>query len=585
MIESLKRLLAHLSRRRRLQLVLLSVMVVLTSFAEVLSIGAVLPFLGALAEPEKIFQHPVVQPMVQFLELSESSQILFPLTVVFGVAAIFAGAMRLTLLWAQARFSSALGTDFSISIFRRTLFQPYSVHIARNSGDVISAISIKTTVVVFQTLFPLLVLVSSFIVLIAILFFLLYVEPMVALSAICGFAGIYAVVVGLTKNRMFSYGERVNREQNNVIRALQEGLGGVRDILIDGSQSTFCEIYRGSDFSLRRAQANMLIIGNGPRFGVEALGMVLITFLAFTFTGQHQGISSVIPLLGALALGAQRMLPAMQQMYASWTAINGSQVTLSDVLDLLDQPLPAYADEPYPQPIPFNSSIAVSNLGYRYLDSEPWVLRDLTLEFPKGARVGFIGATGSGKSTLLDVIMGLLLPTEGFLFVDGVKVYSGNYRAWQTRIAHVPQSIFLTDSSIAENIAFGVPPNLIDLERVRHAAEQAQISQVIECWDCKYETLVGERGVRLSGGQRQRIGIARALYKQADVVIFDEATSSLDSETEHAVMEAIENLDINLTIIIVAHRLSTLKNCSMIIELESGRVKRTGSYEEIVGVT
>lgn len=583
MIESLERLWLHLSRRRRLELFLLLVMVVLTSFAEVLTIGAVLPFLGALAEPEKIFHHPVVQPIVLVLELSEPSQLLFPLTVAFGLAAIFAGAMRLTLLWAQARYSSAIGTDFGISIFRRTLYQPYSVHVSRNSGDVISAISSKTTVVVFQTLFPLLVVFSSFIVLAAIMLVLVYLEPKVAMSAIFGFAGIYTVVIALTKKRMFSYGERVNQEQNNVIRALQEGLGGVRDILIDGTQSTFCEIYRRSDFSLRRAQANMLIIGNGPRFVVEAMGMVLITGLAFTFTKQEQGISNVIPVLGALALGAQRVLPAMQQAYSGWTAIRGSQATLSDVLDLLDQPLPEHADEPPSQPISFSRSITLNNLGLSYLDSGPRVLRDLTLEFPKGSRVGLIGATGSGKTSLLDVIMGLHQPTEGCLSVDGVPVSSGNCRAWQIRIAHVPQSIFLTDASVAENIAFGVPPDKIDMERVRCAAEQAQIALTIESWSARYETLVGERGVRLSGGQRQRIGIARALYKKADVIIFDEATSALDNETERAVMESIESLSRELTVIIVAHRLSTLKNCTVVIELENGRVKRSGPYSEIVG--
>jgi ATP-binding cassette subfamily B protein len=583
MIESLERLWLHLSRRRRLEFFLLLVMVVLTSFAEVLTIGAVLPFLGALAEPEKIFHHQVVQPIVRVLELSEPGQLLFPLTVVFGLAAIFAGAMRLTLLWAQARYSSAIGTDFGISIFRRTLYQPYSVQVSRNSGDVISAISSKTTVVVFQTLFPLLVVFSSFIVLAAIMLVLVYLEPKIALSAIFGFTAIYTVVIALTKKRMLSYGERVNQEQNNVIRALQEGLGGVRDILIDGTQSTFCEIYRRSDFSLRRAQANMLIIGNGPRFVVEAMGMVLITGLAFTFTRQEQGISSVIPFLGALALGAQRVLPAMQQAYSGWTAIRGSQATLSDVLDLLDQPLPEHADKPPSQPIPFSRSITLNNLGFSYIDSGPRVLRDLTLEFPKGSRVGLIGATGSGKSSLLDVIMGLHQPTEGCLSVDGVPVSSGNCRAWQNRIAHVPQSIFLTDASVAENIAFGVPPDRIDMERVRCAAEQAQIALTIESWSARYETLVGERGVRLSGGQRQRIGIARALYKKADVIIFDEATSALDNETERAVMESIESLGKELTVIIVAHRLSTLKNCTVVIELENGRVKRSGPYSEIVG--
>ncbi len=583
MIESLHRLWIHLDRRRRLQFVLLLILMILTSIAEVFSIGAVLPFLGVLAEPEKGFHHPVAQPLVRMLGITEAGQLLLPLTVIFAAAALFAGAMRLMLLWSQTRYSSAIGTDCSISIFRRTLYQPYAVHVARNSSEIVAAISNKTTIVVYQTLLPFLVVLSSFFILIAIMLVLIYIEPTVALSAFIGFGLIYTIVIVLTKKRMLAYGERVNREQVNVVKALQEGLSGVRDILIDGTQATFCEFYRRADFSLRRAQANMLIIGNSPRFGVEAMGMVLITALAFALAGRQHGIASVIPVLGALALGAQRLLPALQQAYSSWTTIRGSQATLLDVLDLLDQPLPAHADEPLPEPILFQHSITLNQVAFRYAEQAPWILRGLSINLPKSGRIGFIGATGSGKSTLLDVIMGLLQPTEGSLAIDGVAITSANHRSWQAHIAHVPQAIFLTDTSIAENIAFGVPPDQIDHARVRQAAQKAQIAQTIESWEHQYNTLVGERGIRLSGGQRQRIGIARALYKQADFIVFDEATSALDNETERAVMEAIEGLGEELTVIIVAHRLSTLKNCTQVIELADGRVKRSGTYQEIVG--
>lgn len=585
MIESLFRLWTHLSRRRRLQFVLLLLLMILTSFAEVFSIGAVLPFLGVLAEPEKGFHHPIAQPLIQMLGITDAGQLLLPLTVIFAVAALMAGAMRLVLLWSQTRFSSAIGTDCSLSIFRRTLYQPYAVHVARNSSEIVAAISNKTTIVVYQTLLPFLVILSSCFILAAIMLVLIYIEPTVALSAFAGFGIIYAIVIALTKKRMFAYGERVNQEQNNVIKALQEGLSGVRDILIDGTQATFCEFYRRADYSLRRAQANMLIIGNSPRFGVEAMGMVLITALAFSLAGRQHGIAGVVPVLGALALGAQRLLPALQQAYSSWTAIRGSRATLLDVLGLLDQPLPPYADEPLPSPILFQQSITLSQVAFRYADQSPWILRDLSIKLPKSGRIGFIGATGSGKSTLLDVIMGLLPPTEGSLVIDGVAITSANHRTWQAHIAHVPQAIFLADTTIAENIAFGVHQDQIDHDRVRQAAQKAQIAQTIESWEHQYNTLVGERGIRLSGGQRQRIGIARALYKQADVIVFDEATSALDSDTERAVMEAIENLGEELTVIIVAHRLSTLKNCTQVIELESGRIKRSGTYQEIVGAS
>lgn len=575
MIESVRHLWSYLSGRRRLQLMLLTVMVLFTSFAEILTLGAVLPFLAVLAEPEKIFHHSFVQPVVQVMEVSEPGQLLFPLTVFFLLAAVLAGAMRLTLLWAQARYSSAIGTDLSGALFQRVLDQPYSAHIARDSADVISTISSKTTIVVFQTLFPLLVVFSSLIVLVGIVGFLLILEPWVALSAILGFASIYAVLVMSTKNRMLLYGEQVNREQSKVIRALQEGLGGIRNILIDGTQSTFFEIYRRSDSSLRRAQANMLIIGNGPRFVVEVIAMIFIAVLAIAFSEQKEGISSIIPVLGVFALATQRLLPSMQQAYSGWTAIRGSCAALRDVLDLLDQPSSVHSYQSCEAPILFSCSIKINNLGFRYSHSKPWILRDLNLEIPKGGRVGLVGKSASGKSTLADLIMGLLPPTEGYLSVDGVPVTTSNSRAWWARIAHVPQSVFLTNASVAENIAFGVAPDMIDHARVRYAAELARISEAINSWEAGYESLVGERGVCLSGGQRQRIGIARAIYKHADVIVFDEATSALDNETECAVMESIESLSKDVTIIIVAHRLSTLKNCTEVFELENGQVKQS----------
>jgi ATP-binding cassette subfamily B protein len=242
--------------------------------------------------------------------------------------------------------------------------------------------------------------------------------------------------------------------------------------------------------------------------------------------------------------------------------------------------LPDYANQPVTQ-LPFNQNIVLKQLEFTYGEQGPYVIKGLDLTIYKGSRVGLIGTTGSGKSTLIDIIMGLLQPTNGKLEIDGKKITLSNQRAWQTHIAHVPQAIFLADTTIEENIAFGVPVAQIDFSRVKLAAEQAQIADSIESWPYKYQTFVGERGIRLSGGQRQRIGIARALYKQADVIIFDEATSALDSKTEEAVMQAIEGLSKNLTLIIIAHRLTTLKGCNQIIELRNGRIKRIGSFNEI----
>lgn len=581
-IQLLTRLWRHIGQRRRAQLGVLLVLMVLASFAEIISIGAVLPFLGVLTVPDRVFMHPAAQPFIELLALKEPKELLLPLTILFGLAALLAGAMRLALLWASTRLSFAAGADLSMSIYRRTLYQPYSVHVVRNSSEVISGISGKTSDIIYSAIMPVLTLVSSGIMLLMILVALLSVDPLIALAAFGGFGMIYAFIIRMTRKRLLIDSQRIAREGTHVIKALQEGLGGIRDVLIDGTQQTYCQIYRDADLPLRRAQGNNIFISQSPRYGMEALGMLLIAILAYVLAQQPDGIAKAIPVLGALALGAQRLLPVMQLSYGAWSAIRGGQASLQDALQLLDQPLPEYADQHPTEPLPFGKNIALKQLSFRYAPQAPWVLNKIDFAIAKGGRVGFIGTTGSGKSTLLDIVMGLLPPTQGALEIDGQPITTANHRAWQAHIAHVPQAIFLADSSIEENIAFGVIKDQIDPQRVRQAARQAQIADIIETWPEQYKTFVGERGVRLSGGQRQRIGIARALYKQADVIIFDEATSALDNETEEAVMQAIEGLSDDLTILIIAHRLTTLKKCDQIVELCDGGIKKIGTYQEIV---
>jgi ATP-binding cassette, subfamily B, bacterial PglK len=580
----LRRLWHHILLRRRRQFVLLLVLMLLTSFSEVLSIGAVLPFLGVITSPETIFQLTAAQPIIQALELNDSTQLLLPITVAFGVAVLIAGAMRLLLLWGSARLSLATGADLSIKVYRRTLYQPYAVHCSRNSSEVINSITGKIGTA-NNTITNIINIISSGVMMTVILIALLSVDPVIALVAFGGFGLIYAFIIRLTRYRLLINSQIVARESTNVIKSLQEGLGGIRDVLIDGNQATYCQIFRNADLPLRRVQASNLFIIGSPRYAIEALGMILIAVLAYSLSRQADGITTAIPILGAFALGAQRLLPVLQQGYGAWSGILGGQTSLQDALELLEQPLPDYAEQPAAQPLPFKDNISLKQLGFCYNTQTPYVLKQINLSITKGSRVGFIGSTGSGKSTLLDIVMSLLQPTDGLLEIDGQAVTPSNQHAWQVHIAHVPQAIFLADSSIEENIAFGVSKDQIDHERVRQAAQQAQIANTIESWTNQYQTFVGERGIRLSGGQRQRIGIARALYKQADVIIFDEATSSLDNETEQAVMQAIEQLSKDLTLLIVTHRLTSLINCTQIVELGEGGIKRVGSYQDIVNYT
>lgn len=582
-ISMLAKLWRHISLIRRKQLAMLIFVMVLASLAEVASIGALLPFLGVLMSPERVLSDSHLQLMIAVFGITDGNQLIFPLTVVFVIAALISGAMRLVLLWGQTRLGFAIGADFSFQMYKNTLYQPYSIHVARNSSEVISGVSSKANLVVNYILISMLYIASSSLILLAIMSVLIIIDPLLALIVFGGFGITYSFILLVTKRRLARDSDRISRESNLVIKALQEALGGIRDVLIDGTQAAYCKIYRDADIPLRRSQANIQIISGAPRFLVESFGTVLIAILAYKLAGREAGVSGAIPVLGALALGAQRLLPVLQLIYWSMSNIRGHQSTLKEVIDFLDQSLPEESNLTLPEPISFNEHIRLNDVHFRYTETAPFVLKDINLEIPKRSRVGFIGSTGSGKSTLLDLVMGLLQPTKGVIEIDQVAITNKNYRAWQARIAHVPQSIFLADATIAENIAFGIPADKIDHERVKQAASRAQISETIESWTAQYDTFVGERGVRLSGGQRQRIGIARALYKQADVIVFDEATSALDNETESAVMSEIENLGDDLTLLIVAHRLSTLKKCTQVVELENGKIKRIGSYQEIIG--
>jgi ATP-binding cassette subfamily B protein len=376
--------------------------------------------------------------------------------------------------------------------------------------------------------------------------------------------------------------QRIAHEQTQVVRALQEGLGGIRDVLLDGTQPVYCEVYRRADRPLREAQSYIVFNGGSPRFAMEAVGMMLIAALAYGLSRQVGGITTALPVLGALALGAQRLLPALQQSYAAWANIAASHASLADTIELLEQPLPEEILQPAPAALPFQDAIRFDAVRFRYTSDGPWVLDGLNLTVPKGARVGIVGSTGSGKSTTLDLLMGLLIPTEGELLVDDQSIIGNRILAWQRTIAHVPQSIYLADTTLAENIAFGVSRDSIDLRRVQLAARQAQIAEFIESRPESYDAFVGERGIRLSGGQRQRIGIARALYKQASVLVFDEATSALDNATERSVMGTIDGLNRDLTILLIAHRLTTVRRCDIIVELEHGRVVAQGTYDQLL---
>jgi ABC-type multidrug transport system fused ATPase/permease subunit len=578
----LRRLWGQLVWSRKKQIISLLLLMILTSVAEVFTIGSVVPFLAALASPEKVFNSSFLAPLFEFLSLSSPDQIILPLTVVFSVAATISGAMRLFLLRLSTNVSFAFGGDLALSIYKKTLYQEYAVHLALNTSEIISGVSTKINGLISGVIMPTLNFISSGIMLTMLLLALFYIDPLISSVAFAVFGVLYFIVARVARNQKIANSYIIASQSSGVIKALQEGLGGIRDVLLDSSQEVYCRIYKEADGKLRKAQASNQMLAQSPRFMMESFGLIVVAILASFMVSDRGGIAGAVPVLGALAMGAQRLLPVMQLMYASLSSIQGSYRTLEDSLDLLDQPLPENIYDNV-EPVAFKKSLKLDVVSFEYLKDQE-ILKNISIEIDKGSHVGFIGVTGSGKTTMLDIVMGLLDPREGRLLVDGKMINQKNRRAWQKHIAHVPQSIFLSDASIAENIAFGVELNFIDYDLVKDAAERAQIGQFIEQLPDKYNARVGERGVRLSGGQRQRIGIARAIYKQADVLILDEATSALDVETEQSVMNALQQVGKTITVLIIAHRLSTLKSCNKIIELSGGQIKRVGTYNEIMGL-
>jgi len=580
--QSLRQSFAVLPQRRRWQCIAVLGLMLVGALAELVTIGAVLPFLALIANPHAADSHPSLARLLGLLGVSDRLPSLAALAGLFCAVAVIAALVRMLLSWASQRFVFRLGYDLSVALYGHILDQPYSFHVANNASKTLAAIE-KVQRATFGFFMPLMQLVTSGIIAIFIFAGLVFISAPVALAAAAGFGLTYLLVSVVTRHRLRQNSRAIATAYTERIQTVQEGLGGIRDVILDRAQRIYLERFGRFDSRLRDAQATNALIASAPRFVVEGMGMVLIAVLALILNRQAGGLAVALPVLGALALGAQRLLPLLQQIYNGWAMVLTNQSALDDVLELLSHPTAEAVRAEDTAPVAFETALVLDKVSFRYAEDRPLVLRDVSLTIPKGARVGFVGETGSGKSTLVDLILGLLSPSAGTIWIDGEPLRPANTRAWQAKIAHVPQHIYLSDATIIENIAFGAGRPAIDEARAHLAARHAQVDSFITEQPLGYDALVGERGVRLSGGQRQRIGIARALYKHAAVLVLDEATSALDDATETAVMAAINALGQELTVLMIAHRVTTLRGCDIIFRLDHGEIVESGSYAEVIG--
>ena len=580
LIQALLRLYRLLSAERRRHFWLAMLLMLVGAVAELVTIGAVLPFLALLTDPAAAQKVPAIRSAFELLGWGGDQSLVLPAALILAGSAIVAAVLRVMLTWVTQSFVSHFGHEIGTAIYSGILRQPYIYHVAHNSSQAIAAIE-KVQSTLFSVLLAVMQGIISAFIAILIVAFLFFIDPIAAGASVIATCLIYIVMSLTTQTWLRQASATVADAHTARIKHIQEGLGGIRDIILDKSQVVFERGYASLDKEFRRAQMLSTFLAAAPRFPAEAAGILLVIAFAIHLSETEGGLIAAMPVLGAMALGAQRLLPLLQMLYSAASRTMASLKSIDEITSLASVPVRPAALYPN-DPVTLARGVTLENVDYRYPASDQPALKAINLQIRSGERIGIIGGTGSGKSTLLDLVMGLLEPSTGKIFVDGNPLRTGELDAWQATIAHVPQFVFLTDGSVTNNIAFGVPPECVDIGRVREAAAKAQIGAFVESLPEGYATRVGERGIRLSGGQRQRIGIARALYKDASLLILDEATSALDSDTEARVMRGILESRPGVTVLMVAHRLTTLSTCDRLIRIEGGEIVDEGTYAEVL---
>tara|TARA_Y100000817_G_scaffold308099_1_gene295349 strand:+ start:220 stop:1986 length:1767 start_codon:yes stop_codon:yes gene_type:complete len=568
-IQNLIKLWSFINKKRKRHFYLLLLLMIISVFAEILSLGSVIPFIGVLTNPDKIVEINLVDNFIDYFDLSENN-LLIIFTILFCTAVLIAGLIRILFLYLSVKLIYLTGTELSSDIYRKCLYQNYETHVSWNSSEIVNAIVVNVNRVIGGVLLPLTNLISSIVILIGVALFLIMISPAITFLSLLFFVSLYALIILFTKKTVEKNSSIIANESSQMIKSIQEGLGNIRDVIINKNHNFYTENYKNSDFPMRKASGINAFIAGSPRLVIEIFGLIFIAFIALFVSMPDEGLIISLPFLTALALGTIRLLPMAQQSYASIISIRGFDQVLKNVNEFLEQEIQLSVDADKRNVLEFNKDLSLQNISFKHAKSDKYILKNCNLKIKKGSLIGFVGETGSGKSTLTDLISGLIEPTDGGIFIDGIKLNDINKSSWQKKISYIPQNIFLADLSIAENIALGMKKEEIDHNLVVSSAKIAQIDDFINSLHNGYQTIVGERGAKISGGQKQRIGIARAIYKRPDLIILDESTNALDKDTEIKVIESLKSVKANLTTIFVAHQGVSLKFCNEIYQVKDG---------------
>lgn len=584
-MNKLKKIFFILSKQDRKKALLLLIMIVVMAILDMIGVASILPFMAVLTSPDLVETNTILNKMFTISKsfgIQNINDFLFALGILVFILLVISLSFKALTSYVQVRFVRMREFSIEKRLMEGYLHQPYSWFLNRHSSDLGKSILSEVSTFVSGGLSPLMELIAKGLVAITLITLLVIADPKLAIIVGASLIGAYVIIFKFIRRYLNKIGK--DRLKNNELRylAVSEAFGAAKEVKVRGLEETYVKIFSKASKLFATTQAASQALALLPRFILEIIafgGILLIILYIISETGSF---NSALPILSLYVYAGYRLMPALQQVYISFTQLTfvGPAIDklYEDIINL--NPYKINNDK---KTLTLNEKISLKNVSYFYPNTQRTALKDINLNIYAKSTVGFIGATGSGKTTIIDIILALLEPQEGSLEIDGNIVTDKNAKSWQRCIGYVPQNIYLSDDTIAANIAFGVDPNNIDQKIVESVAKIANLHDfVVNELPKKYQTIIGERGVRLSGGQRQRVAIARALYHDPKVLILDEATSALDNNTEHVVMEAVKNLSKDLTIILIAHRLNTVKNCDIIFKIDNGKILEQGSFDKLI---
>ncbi len=580
-------MLSLFSKDEKRKLIYVFFGVLLLGLLELAGIGSIMPFLSVASNPELVETNRYLRWAYETGGFDSSDAFLFALGFAVVIFLVFSNGMKALVYYMNTRYTTMRQHSLSLRLFRHYLYQPYTFFLDKNSSELMKNILNEVGVLLNGALMPLLELFTSIVITLLIVTMLVLIDPILALLTILVIGSAYGGIYIAVKRRLNHLGDRRLKTNTLKFKKVAEALGGIKDVKVTGRENFFLEDFSPSSIENARVQIKMTLFGSLPRYALEVIafgGLLMIVLYMIRTMGNFQ---EAIPVVGVYAFAAYRLMPALQNIFSDLSKLRGNL----PIVELIHKHLENWQEKETRDrqiaqggsELAFNESLRLDNASYSYPGTAKKVLHSQSCTIRKNTTVGFVGPTGCGKTTIVDILLGLMSPVEGEVLVDGTPLVPETLGSWQKKIGYVPQHIYLSDDTVEKNIAFGIPDKSIDKNAVIRAAKIANIHDFIESeMPQAYRTVVGERGVRLSGGQRQRIGIARALYSDPEVLVLDEATSALDGLTETVIMEAIHALSHKKTIIMVAHRLATVRECDRIFAMEQGRITDRGSWAELL---